>query len=86
VNGPTQILERSAPNLYPEAIEAARITVGHAEGMLIAFANIYRALHRKISGSPGQSSYPAVEDGVKMVRAVHAAVESGNHGGAWVDV
>jgi predicted dehydrogenase len=83
-NGPAQTLERGSAALYPEALDASRITQGHAEGMLIAFANIYRGLHRKISGGAGL--FPTVQDGAAMVRAVHAAVASGAAQAKWVDV
>ena len=83
-NGPAQTLERGSAGLYPEALDASRITQGHAEGMLIAFANIYRGIYRKISGGVGQ--FPSVQDGAAMVRAVHAAVASGVAQGKWVSV
>ena len=41
LNGRTQILERGGPDLSPEADRASRLTIGHAEGMALAFANIY---------------------------------------------
>ncbi len=82
INQPTQTLERSAPYLYPEAAAGGRIAVGHAEGMLVAFANIYRALSRNIKGE-AKGGFPTVEDGANMVRAVHAAVKSDKAEGAW---
>ncbi len=84
LNGRAQTIERGSADLYPEARDASRITQGHAEGMLIAFANIYRGIHRRISG--GQGLFPTVEEGAAMVRAVHAAVASGATQGKWVDV
>ena len=84
LNGPAQTLERGSASLYPEALDASRISQGHAEGMLIAFANVYRGIHRKISGGAGL--FPTVQDGAAMVRAVHAAVASGAQRGKWVDV
>ena len=44
LNGRTQILERGGPGLSPEADRASRVTIGHAEGMPLAFANIYADL------------------------------------------
>ena len=41
---PYEIIERGGPDLSPEADRASRVTVGHAEGMPLAFANIYADL------------------------------------------
>jgi predicted dehydrogenase len=49
LNGGTQILERGDARLYPAAINASRIAIGHAEGMLAAFGNIYRAIYTKLN-------------------------------------
>src|SRR3954447_6341401 len=51
LGGATQVLERAGPGLHPRALDASRITLGHPEGLLVAFANIYRALHRRIRGT-----------------------------------
>ena len=44
LNKPTQILERGHPDLHLSAQRANRITIGHPEGMVFAFANIYHDL------------------------------------------
>ncbi len=53
LNGRTQILERGGPDLSPEADRASRVTIGHAEGMPLAFANIYADLAEQIARPPG---------------------------------
>ena len=86
LGGATQILERGASSLYPESLDAGRIAIGHAEGMLEAFANIYRAIHRRIASGEAmlhQADFPTVFDGAGMVRAVHAAARSAASGGIW---
>ncbi len=40
VGGRTEIIERGEAGLSPEADRASRVTIGHAEGMPLAFANI----------------------------------------------
>jgi len=92
VGGRTEIIERGAPNLSPEADRASRVTIGHAEGMPLAFANIYADLAETIrAGKEGRapkreaSQYPTVEDGLRSMAAIAAAVESAKRGGAWVD-
>jgi len=80
----TEIIERGAGNLSPEADGASRVTVGHAEGMPLAFANIYTDLAAAIrSGRPGLA--PTAEDGLRSMAAVYAAVASAQAEGDWID-
>ena len=90
---PTQILERGAAGLAPEAARGSRITVGHVEGMLPAFANIYRDLAEEIrrrsgvaDAGPVAVAYPTGEDGLHTLAVVHAAARSARQGGTWVDL
>ena len=53
LNGRTQILERGGPDLSPEADRASRVAIGHAEGMPLAFANIYADLAEQIHARKG---------------------------------
>lgn len=80
----TEIIERGAAGLSPEASTASRVTVGHAEGMPLAFANLYSDLAAQIAdGSAGLC--PTASDGLRSVAAVHAAAASAAQGGAWLD-
>lgn len=87
---PTQILERGGTGLAPEAQRASRITVGHPEGLVGAFGNLYRDLHdaiaaaRKGETSPWLAGLPLADAGVETVRVVHAAAESARDAGSWV--
>ncbi|MGH9272515.1 MAG: Gfo/Idh/MocA family protein [Ilumatobacteraceae bacterium] len=90
---PTQVLERSASGLSPEADRASRVTVGHPEGFVFAFANIYRDLADTIQATidgtdadPLAVSVPSAEDGLHSIAAITAAASSARHGSAWVDV
>lgn len=84
VGGRTQIIERGEGGLSPEADAASRVTVGHAEGMPLAFANIYTDLAQAIrSGKTGLA--PLAEDGLRSMAAVVATVDSAKANGAWVD-
>ncbi|MCR9195555.1 MAG: Gfo/Idh/MocA family oxidoreductase [Hyphomonas sp.] len=86
IGEPTRILERGDPALYEKAQLASRIAIGHAEGMFGAFGNIYAAVFGAIRGDDsglGHNDFPSVEDGVDMVRAVHAATKSAQNNGAW---
>jgi predicted dehydrogenase len=92
LNGSTQILERGDTRLYPAAVDASRIAIGHAEGMFGAFANIYRSIYRRLNsdgpaGNLGEApTYPGVERGAAMVRAVHASAKSATMNGAWINL
>jgi len=83
VGGRTEIIERGAGGLSPSADAASRVTVGHPEGMPLAFANLYADLAAEIGGAA--SLCPTAEDGLRSVAAIHAAAESAKSGGAWVD-
>ncbi|MBC7477573.1 MAG: Gfo/Idh/MocA family oxidoreductase, partial [Pseudorhodobacter sp.] len=87
-----QVIERGEGNLSPEADRASRVTVGHAEGMPLAFGNIYRDLAEGLFAAaedrkpdPAISLYPTAEDGLRSIAAIHAAVASAKAEGAWVD-
>jgi predicted dehydrogenase len=92
LNGRVQTLERGGPGLSPEADRASRVAIGHAEGMPLAFGNIYSDLAEAIRAKkenrkpdPLTCHYPTVEDGLRSIAAIRAAVESANRGGQWVD-
>ena len=87
-----QIIERGEANLSPEADRTTRVTVGHSEGMPLAFANIYKDLAEAINARKEQRSidpaadlYPRAEDGLRSMAAVFAVAESGKQQGVWLD-
>lgn len=87
-----EIIERGAGNLSPEADRASRVTIGHAEGMPLAFANIYvdlaEAIKAKAENRPINKAadlYPRASDGLRSMAAVIAVAESGKAQGKWVD-
>jgi predicted dehydrogenase len=51
LNGRLEIIERGEGGLSPEADRTSRVTIGHAEGMPLAFANIYTDLAEAITPS-----------------------------------
>ena len=92
LNGRTEILERGGPDLSPEADRASRIAIGHAEGMPLAFGNIYTDLAEVIAAKkqerkPSQLAmhYPTAKDGLRSIAAIKAAVESAKAQSKWVD-
>ena len=92
LNERLQIIERGEANLSPEADRTTRVTIGHAEGMPLAFANIYKDLAEVINAAkagtapdPAANLYPRAEDGLRSMAAVEAVAESGKAHGVWVD-
>lgn len=92
LGGSTQTIERGGAEMTSEAKRGSRITVGHAEGLIGAFANIYADLHEAIlarragrTPDPVALAYPTVADGLGSMAAIRAVVESGRKHGAWVD-
>ncbi|MGB7269120.1 MAG: Gfo/Idh/MocA family oxidoreductase [Albidovulum sp.] len=87
-----QVIERGEAGLSPEADRTSRVTIGHAEGMPLAFANIYSDLAEAIwaakdgrSMDPAANLYPRAEDGLRSMAAVFAVAQSGKQNGVWVD-
>jgi predicted dehydrogenase len=92
LNQRLQVIERGEGNLSPEADRSSRVTVGHAEGMPLAFGNIYsdlaEAIRAKKEGramDPAANLYPRATDGLRSMAAVFAVAESGKANGQWVD-
>jgi len=92
LNERLQIIERGEADLSPEADRATRVTIGHAEGMPLAFANIYtdlaeaiRAHQENRSIDPAANLYPRATDGLRSMAAVAAVAESGKNSAAWID-
>ena len=89
----TRIIERSADGLSAAAERASRVTIGHPEGMPLAFANIYRDLAEIIGAEregrapdPLAGDCPSAVDGLASMRAIYAAVDSAANDGAWRDL
>ena len=92
LNERLQVIERGEANLSPEADRTTRVTIGHAEGMPLAFANIYTDLAEAIRArkegrlmDPAANLYPRAEDGLRSMAAVFAVAESGKQDGKWMD-
>lgn len=92
LNEPLRVIERGQAGLSPEADRSSRVTVGHAEGMPLAFANIYKDLAEVIAADktgaqpdPAANFYPKAVDGLRSMAAVYAAVDSASKQGEWVD-
>ncbi len=86
-----RILARGTGGLSAAAAHATRLPPGHPEGYLEAFAQLYRDTAEQIAArlegrapDPASLLVPGVEDGVRGVAFMAAALESEARGGAWV--
>jgi predicted dehydrogenase len=89
---PPRLVTRGGAGSGPEAGRVTRVPPGHPEGYLEGFANIYaeaaRAIRAARNGKKPDKGviYPTVEDGLKGMQFVEAAVKSSARGGKWVKV
>ena len=85
-----ELFRAGGPYLSDAAGYATRTPAGHPEGYLEAFANIYRDfmadVRRTADGEMPQQHYPGIDEGLRGMRFVAAAVESSGRGAVWVDV
>jgi predicted dehydrogenase len=87
---PTQIIARGSPAAGTAAARVTRIPPGHPEGYLEGFANVYQEIARAIRAAragltPDRAViFPSIDDGVRGVAFIEAAVASSNGGARWV--
>ncbi len=92
LNGDTRILHggSNASTLDSLSKAAFRLPLGHPEGYIEAFANIYRDFARLIvtedAASLQQSALATIDTGLRGMAFVDAAVRSSRAGSAWVPV
>jgi predicted dehydrogenase len=85
-----QTMTRAGAGSRPEALRATRVPSGHPEGYLEAFAQLYRDFAEQISArrenrpcDPASLGVPGIEEGVRGMRFVAAAVASSTGGSRW---
>ena len=89
---PPRKITRGGAGAGPEAGRLTRVPSGHPEGYLEGFANIYtevaRAIRTARTGEKPDPSvtFPTVEDGLKGMEFIEAAVKSSAKGSVWVKV
>lgn len=93
VDDAARVYVPNGPGVLPPAQRVSRIVKGHPEGFPEAFATIYsdaaEAIAAKIAGTdpdPLSRTFPTVEDGVKGIEFIDAAIRSSRDGGAWVSL
>jgi len=87
-DGSERILHRAAGATSERARAHTRLPGGHPEGLIEAFANIYKNVAHSLSSDgaavPFADDFPTVQDGAHGVYFIHKALESYRLGG-WVD-
>lgn len=87
---PTQIIGRGGPGSGEAAARVTRVPPGHPEGYLECFATIYSEVAQAIKAAragekpPKGVHFPTIEDGVKGMAFIEAAVKSSKANGKWV--
>ena len=90
LNQSTRIITRGGPDAGEAAARVTRIPPGHPEGYLEGFANIYTEVAQAIKAArsgkkpPKGVHFPTIEDGVKGLAFIEAAVKSSKANGKWV--
>jgi predicted dehydrogenase len=87
---PPQTIRRGSAGATAVAAHASRIPGGHPEGYLEAFAQLYADIAEQISArksgrapDPASLLVPGIDEGVRGMRFITAAVASGAADGAW---
>lgn len=86
---PTRLLTRGGPGVGAAAARMTRVPTGHPEGYLEGFANIYSEVALAIKAArngekpPAEAQFPGIDDGVKGLAFIEAAVASSKANGQW---
>jgi predicted dehydrogenase len=87
---PPLTITRGGHGSLPVAAHATRIPAGHPEGYLEGFAQLYRDLAEQIGAKlekrapdPVSLLVPGIEEGLRGMRFITAAVTSSRAGAAW---
>jgi len=90
---PPRMIRRGGAGASPAAAHATRIPAGHPEGYLEAFAQLYRDIAEQIAArmegrppDPASLLVPGIEDGLRGMRFIAAAVESSRNDAAWTAI
>jgi predicted dehydrogenase len=90
LNKPKQIIRAGDnTNLCSEAIKNTRLPSGHPEGLIEAFANIYRNFAQAIrSGNNNMNEFDVatVYDGLSGMRFIDAVIESAQSNEKWIKI
>jgi predicted dehydrogenase len=89
LNQSTRIVTRGGPDSGVAAARVTRVPPGHPEGYIEGFANIYGEVALAIKAArsgkkpPKGVHFPTIDDGVKGLAFIEAAVKSSRANGKW---
>jgi predicted dehydrogenase len=90
---PPQLIRRAGAGASAVAAHASRVPAGHPEGYLEAFAQLYRDLAEQIHAhregracDPSCLLVPGIEEGVRGMRFITAAVASSRANTSWTEL
>jgi predicted dehydrogenase len=90
---PPRLIRRGGAGANEVAAAATRIPAGHPEGYLEGFAQLYADVAEQIAArlegrqpSAFSAQVPTVEEGVRGVRFIEAAVRSSGQNAAWTEL
>jgi predicted dehydrogenase len=88
IGAPAQLLSRGGPSIGDTAAAMSRIPAGHPEGFLEGFATLYSDIADLIleKVSVENSLVPSVEDGLRGMQFINAAVKSNEANSSWVEL
>lgn len=89
---PIEVVRAAGPGLTPDAAARFRTPSGHPEGYIEAFANLYREFAAAIrdgadtAPAPGEAWFPSLDDGLRTMAFVEAAVASSAGNAKWTEL
>ena len=88
---PIQIYDRGTGYITGKAAELNHLPAGHPEGIILAFSNIYQSfcdalleIKNRKKFLKEEMDFPDLNDGIRGVKFIHAAVESKKNDSKWV--
>ena len=83
------ILHKGGADLHEEANAAKRLPSGHPDGLIVAFANLYRAFFQAVwqqlrGEAASRGDYPNIDDGVRGMAFVESVLESAASKLKWI--
>ncbi|OHB53045.1 MAG: oxidoreductase [Planctomycetes bacterium GWF2_50_10] len=91
LNDATEIFRTSGNSVLASAAHNTRLPVGHPEGFIEAFANLYRnfasTIHARSQGfepEPQNLDFPGLADGIRGMAFIEAVIKSSNQNSQWV--
>jgi predicted dehydrogenase len=83
LDGRCEIRHTGSALLSAEARAVTRLPMGHPEGYLEAFANLYGDFAKLLRGEGGAELVPGAEEGLRGMALISTAVNSSRAGGGW---